>query len=240
MAIDGLAINGFDILTEKRSNVFVGRPVQRHAQVIAVLRLEFILQVLARKQVSAEPIKVGELLVRQLVQLAVWRCGEARANEVFDVKTRIGEFFAFARHVVRQRKNLAVAVVRADQVRVRNPAVVNALAGLHRGLQFLHNIPLLDDVMLDLDARDFLKRLGQRFRFVLVRGDGLGHDRNLFDAFGFELFGRVDEPLHFGGLFILRQGGRLELGIDPFFGRSFICPRALAQGQGSGSKGHGS
>ena len=118
MAINRLAVNGFNVFTEERGNVFVGRPVQRYTQVIAVLRLEFVLQILAREQISAEPIQVGKLLVGQLVQLAIRRRGEAGADEVFDVKTRVGELFAFASHVVRQRQNFAVTVVRSDQVRV--------------------------------------------------------------------------------------------------------------------------
>ena len=72
-----------------------------------------------------------------------------------------------------------------------------------------------------------------------MRGDGLRHHGDFFDPFGHELLGGVDEPLHLGRLLILAQGGGLKFSINPLFGRSFICPRALAQGQGSGGKGHG-
>ena len=135
----------------------------RHTQLVAVLRLELILQVLARKQVSPEPVKIGELLVWQLVQIFIRACGEAGPNEILQIEPGVGPLFASAGHVAGQVKGFAVAVVGADEVGVGDPAVVNGLAGLHGGLQLLHHIALADQVMLDLDASDLFKRLGQRF-----------------------------------------------------------------------------
>jgi hypothetical protein len=78
--------------------------------------------------------------------------------------------------------------------------------------------------VLDLDAGDFLERLGQRLRFVLMRRDGFGDDRNFLDAFTLQFFGSINEPLHLGELFFLAQRRRLELGIDPFLGGGLVGP----------------
>ena len=123
---------------------------------------------------------------------------------------------ALAFHVVGERHDHAIAIVRADQVRVRDPAVVDALAGLHRRLQFLDDVAFLDDVVLDLDAGDFRERLGERLRFVHVRVERFRHDVHLFHALRLQLRGGVDEPLHLVHLLLLRERARLELAVDPF------------------------
>jgi hypothetical protein len=158
VAVDGLAVDVLHVVGEELGDVLVGAPVQRHAQVIAELGLELVLQVLAREQVGAEPVQVGELLVGQLVELLVGAGGEAGADEVLQVQPGVGPLLALAGHVVGQVHDLAVAVVRTDQVGVADPAVVDALARLHRGLQLLDHVAFLDQVVLDLDAGD----LGQR------------------------------------------------------------------------------
>ena len=168
MAINGLAVDVLDIFGEELGDVFVGTPVLRDAQFIAIFGFEFGFQFWLGKQVGAKPVQVGKLLGWQLVQLAIGCGGEAGANEVFQVQIGVGEVFALAGHVVGQVQNLAVAVVGSDQVRVADPAVINRLTRLHGGLQFFNHIALLDDVVLDLDASDFLKRFGQRLGFVLV------------------------------------------------------------------------
>jgi hypothetical protein len=96
VAIDRLAVDRLHVVGEELGDVLVGAPVQRHAQVIAVLGLELVLEVLAGEQVGAEPVQVGELLVGQLVQLAVRRGGEAGADEVLDVEPGFGELLALA------------------------------------------------------------------------------------------------------------------------------------------------
>ena len=168
VAVDRLAVDLLHVVGEEVGDVLVGGPVHRHAQLVAVLVLELVLQVVAREQVGAEPVQVGELLVGQLVQLAVRRGGEAGADEVLQVEPGVGELLARAGHVVGQRHDLAVAVVRADQVGVVDPAVVDRLARLHRGLQLLDDVAFLDQVVLDLDAGDLREGLGQRLGLVLV------------------------------------------------------------------------
>ena len=88
----------------------------------------------------------------------------------------IGDVLALAGHVVRQDHRLAIAEVRADQIGVVDPAVIDVLAGLHLGLQLLDHVAFLDQVVLDLDAGDFGEGLRQRPGFILVRRDGFRHD----------------------------------------------------------------
>ena len=236
--VDRLAIDGLDVIREELRDVLIGAPVQGHAQVVAVLGLELVLQVLAGEQIGAEPVEVGELLVGQLIELAVGGSGEARADEVLQVETRIGVFLANAGHIVGQRQDLAVAVVGADEVGIADPAVVDRLAGLHRSLQLLHDVTLLDDVVLDLDAGDLLEGLGQGLALVLVGGDRLGHHRDLLHALGLKLFGGLDEPLHLGHLLIFAQRGRLELAVDPFLGFGLPGPGAVADDERRDRESH--
>ncbi|MPM84231.1 hypothetical protein SDC9_131302 [bioreactor metagenome] len=63
VAVDRLAIDLLHIVGEELGDVFISAPVLRHAQVVAILGLELVLQILARKQIGAEPVQVGELLV---------------------------------------------------------------------------------------------------------------------------------------------------------------------------------
>ena len=235
----GLPSMVLHIVGEEGGDVFIGTPVQGHAERVAVLGLELVLQVLAIEEVGTEPVQVCELLVGQLVELAIRRGGEAGADEVLQVQPWIGVGLARTGHVVGQVHDLAVAVVRADQVGVGHPAVVDRLARLHRGLQLLHHIAFLDQVMLDLDAGDLLEGLGQRLGFIVVRGDGLGDHRDLLDALGLQGLGGIDEPFHLRGLLVLVQGRGLELGIDPFLRGGVVGPRTLAQGQGGGGSSHG-
>ena len=219
MPIDRLAVDGLHVIGKEGGDVLVSRPVERHAEVVTVLGLEFFLQLRLSEEVGPEPVKIGKLLIGQLVKLLVRTGGEAGSNEVLQIKSRIGELLASAFHVVRQSQNLAVAVVCTDQVRVRNPAVINRLAGLHGGLQFFNHVAFLNQVMLDLDACDLFKRLGQRLGLVLMRGESLRDHGYFVDAFGFQLSRCIDEPFHLSGLLVFRQRGRLELVIYPFFCR---------------------
>ena len=206
VTIDRLAVDVLHVIGKEFGDVFIGAPVQWHAQVVAILGLELGLKVWAVKQVGAEPVQVGELLVRQLVQLAIGSGGEAGADEIFDVQTRIGPLFASTGHVVGQIQNLAVAVVGADQVGVSDPTVINGFARLHGGLKFFNDIALADQIVLDLDAGDFFKGLGQRLGLVFMGGDGFRDDGNLFHTLGLQLGGSVDEPLHLGRLLGLGEG----------------------------------
>jgi hypothetical protein len=173
VAINRLAVDVFHVIGEKLGNVFISAPVQGHAQVVAIFGLELVFQILAVKQVGAEPVQVGKLLVGQLIQLAIGASGELGTDEILQVQAGVGPLFARTGHVIRQVEDLAVAVMGTDQVRVRDPAVINRLAGLHGCLQLFNHVTLLNQVMLDLDARDFAEGLGQCFGLVFVGGDGL-------------------------------------------------------------------
>ena len=238
MAINRLAINGLHIIGEELGDIFISAPVQRHAQVVAILGFEFVFDFFAIEQVGTEPVQVGELLVRQLVKLFIGTGGETGADEVFQIQTWVGPLFARTCHVVGQVHDLAVAVVGTDQVRVGNPAVVNRLARLHRGLQFFNHVALLDQVVLDGDASDFGKGLGQGFGLVLMGGDGLRHHRNFFHALGLQFFCSLNEPLHLGHLLVFGQGRWLELVVHPFFRFCFACPSAVSQHQGCSGEGN--
>ena len=82
MTVNRLAINGFHIVGEELSDVFVSTPIEGHAQVVAELGFEFVFDVFAVKQVGTEPVQVGKLLVRQLVKLLVRAGGETGADEI--------------------------------------------------------------------------------------------------------------------------------------------------------------
>ena len=74
---------------------------------------------------------------------------------------------------------LLVAEMRADQVGIVDPGVVDVLAGLHLGLDLLDDVAFLDEVVRDLDAGDLGEGLGQRLGLVFVGGDRLGDDVDL-------------------------------------------------------------
>ncbi len=96
MPIDGLAVDVLDVVGEELGDVLVGAPVQWHTQVVAILRFELVLDVLALEQVGTEPVEVGKLLGRQLVELAVRPGRELKADEVLEVQSRIGPLLAGA------------------------------------------------------------------------------------------------------------------------------------------------
>jgi hypothetical protein len=71
---------------EELGDVLIGRPVDRHAEVVAVFGLEVGLVLLVVEPVVAEPVEVRELLVGQLVELAVRAGGELRPDEIVDIE----------------------------------------------------------------------------------------------------------------------------------------------------------
>ena len=98
------------------------------------------------------------------------------ADEVGEVEVRVGDVLAFVGHPVGQAARLLVAPVGADQVGVVDIGVIDVLARLHLGLQLLDDVAFADQVVRDLDAGDGGERRRQHLRFVLMRGDGFGHD----------------------------------------------------------------
>ncbi|MNZ79379.1 hypothetical protein D3C78_979810 [compost metagenome] len=217
--VNALAVDFLDVFAEEFGDVFIGRPVHRYAQLVAVLFLELGLQVRTLEPVGAEPVQVGELLVGQLIDLAVRRGGEGDADEVLDVQGRRGEVLALVGHQVGDRFGLAVTEVCTDQVRVVDPAVIDVLVRLHLGLQFFHHVAFLQQVVGQLDPGDFAEGLGQHLGLVLVGGDGFRHHVDLHPA---KRLGRLDEPLQLFQLLLGREGGWLEFAANPFFRGVFI------------------
>jgi hypothetical protein len=84
--------------------------------------------------------------------------------------------------------------------------------GLHLRLHRLHDLAFAEQLVIDLDAGDFLERLGQRLRLVFVRRNRF---RQHVDLQASEGLGSGDEPLHLLLLLFLRQHRRLELAVDP-------------------------
>jgi len=91
-------------------------------------------------------------------------------------------------------------------------------AGLHLGLDLLDDVAFLDDVVLDLDAGDFLEGLGKRLRFIFVHGQGFGDRVDLIPLKGAAL---MNHAVLSTGLPWTRRG--LKLGVDPLFRGSLIA-----------------
>ena len=199
MPVHGLAIDGLDVLGKELRDVLVGGPIHRHTEFIAVGLLKTGAQVLALEPVVAEPVQVGELLVRQLVELAVRAGGEAFADEVVHVQGGQGHRRALPRHEVRQRHHVAVAGVGADQVGVVDVGVIDVLPGLHLGLQLLDDVAFLDQIVGDLEPGDLGEGLGKHLGLVGVGGERLGHHADLKVSIGRRGLG---EPSQFRQLLI--------------------------------------
>ena len=215
VAVDADAVDLLDVVGEEVGDVLVGRPVDRHAEVVAVLLLEAGLEVGVVEPVLAEPVEVHELLVGQLVEIAVRTGGEAPAHEVVEVERRRGHVLPVAGHLLRKVVGLLHPAVGADQVAVVDVAVIEVAVGLHLGLHRLHHLALAEDLVVDLDAGDFLEGLGQDLELVGVRRDAL---RQHVDLHAGERRSGVDEPLHLGLLLVDAEHRRLELVVDPLFG----------------------
>ncbi len=126
--------------------------------------------------------------------------------------------------------------MRADEIGVVDPAVVDIAAGLHLGLDLLDDVAFLDDVVLHPDTGDLGKGLGQRLGLVLVRGDRLGDDADIQVGEG---LGGIDEPLHLLHLIFLGQRRGLELVIDPLLRRRLVGPGRSREGSRAGRQGDG-
>ena len=219
VTVDANTVDLLDVHGEELGDVFIGRPVDRHAQVVAVHLLEPFLQVVALEPVLAEPVEVGELLIGKLVELAVRTGGEGLADEVVQIEHRIGHVLAFAGHPVGQVDGQLQTRVGADQVGVVDVGVVEIALGLHLGLHRLHHFAFTEELVVDLDAGDLLERLGQRLGFVLVGRNGFRQD---VDLHALERLGRLDEPLHLLHLLFLGKDRGLELVVDPFLRRGHV------------------
>ena len=155
MAVDLDAVDLLHVVGEELGDVLVGRPVDRHAELVAVFGLELLLEVGSLEPVVAEPVQVRELLVGQLVELAV------RARCVNDLPMKsstssVGRVTSLPSPAIQSVSGdgLLVAEMGADQVGVVDLGVVDVLAGLHLGLDLLDDVAFLDQVVGDLDAGD--------------------------------------------------------------------------------------
>ena len=120
----------------------------------------------------------------------------------------------------------------SDQVGIVDIGVIEVPACLHLGLDGLNDFALTKDLVIDLDARDFLECLCENFRLVRVRRNAFGQD---VDFHAVERFGRLNEPLHLGKLLVFGKNGRLEFLVDPLLCRCFIgisrsCSRKYSTG----------
>ena len=224
MTKDFFAVEFFHVVREEVSDIFIRGPVLWNAQIVAILCLELVLQVFASKPVSAEPVQVGELLIRQLIDLLVRTGNEANTDKILQVQTRVGKFFTGTRHEIGQRNHSAITEVGTDQIGIRNPAVIDAFTGLHRCLQLLDHVTFLDQVVFDFDAGDFFKGLSHHLGLINVCVDSFGHHVNFFYALGFELFSGIDKPLHFIELLFTAQRRWLELFVHPFLCGFHVSP----------------
>ena len=121
--------------------------------------------------------------------------------------------------------------MRADQVAVVDIAVIQVPAGLQLGLNRLNHFAFAEDLVVDLDAGDFLERLGQNLGFIGMRRDAFGQDVDFHARVRLCSF---DEPLHFGHLFVFRQGRWLEFVVDPTLCCGFVGPnRTVPRNDGS-------
>ena len=189
---------------EELGDILVGGPGDGHAKLVAVFRLEIGLVLLVVEPVVAEPVKVRELLVRQLVELAVRPGGKGQPDEIVEIQRRVGDVGALFGHPVGQVARLLVAPMRADQVGVVDIGVVDVLARLHLGLQPLDHVAFADQVMRDLDAGDLGEGGGQHLAFEFMGGDALGDDP---DIHALERLCRIHEPLHLRFLLLPRENG---------------------------------
>ena len=201
MAVHPLPVDLLDVFAEEFSDVFIGGPVHWHTKLVPVALFELLFQFRPLEPVGTKPVEVGELLDRQLVDLAIRTGGERDTNEVVQVECRECVVLGLTLDHVADGHGLAITEVRADQVRVVDVAVVDIFARLHLCLQLLDDIALLHQVVPQLDACNFTERTGQGLGLVFVRGDGLRCDVDFHAA---ERLGRFDEPAQLFHLLLRR------------------------------------
>ncbi len=83
VAVNPFTINFPNVYREKFCNIFIGRPVDGHAKLVTVTLHEPNPQFRALEPVVSEPVKVGELLIGQLVHLPIRPSNRFQPNEIF-------------------------------------------------------------------------------------------------------------------------------------------------------------
>ncbi len=159
---------------EERRNVLIGGPVHRHTQVVTVFGLEVFFGFGVAEPVSTKPVQVGELLIGQLIQLAVRGRGETVADEILKVQGRAGHGSTLTHHEIAQISDLLIAPVGTNQIGIIHIGVVDVLPGLHLQLQLFHHITFANQVVGHLDAGNAGEGRCQNLGFVFVGGQGLG------------------------------------------------------------------
>ncbi len=116
--------------------------------------------------------------------------------------------------------------------RVVDIGVVQIAVGLHLRLHGLNHFAFAEDLMVHLDAGDFLEGLGQHRRFI---GVGRNAFREHVDFHALERLRRLDEPFHLLHLVFLGESRWLEFAVDPFLRG---CHVGIAR-TGKGHERHG-
>ncbi len=113
----------------------------------------------------------------------------------------------------RAADDVVVARMRADEVGIVHPEVIDRLAGRDLDLDLVDEQALVHQLVIDLNAGDLGEGLGQGLQLVIVDAEDF---RNRTDLHALERRRRLDEPFHLGHLLVFAQGRRLKLAIDPF------------------------
>ena len=232
------AVDLAHIVGEEVGDVLVRLPVDRHAQLVAVPFAEAFADGRTLEPVVTEPIEIGELLVGQLIDLAVRRGGEAEPNEIVEIECRQRIGGAVAGDPFGQRHGAAVTPVGTSQVAVVDVGVVKVTAGAHLRFQALYQLAFPDQILNDADIGDLAKGTGEIARLVLMRRKRLRDDVDLLAA---EWLCGSNEERHLRHLFIDGESRGGEFGNYPTSGsghakRVFLgvrprCRQARAQTQ---------
>jgi hypothetical protein len=226
------AVDLSDVVGEKIGDVLVGFPVDGHAEGVAVAVGELFLQFRSLKPVVAEPVEIRELLVRQLVDLAVGGSREAEADEVGQIQCRQGECGAVAGDPVGDRHRRAIAPVGAEVIAVVDVGVVEVPPRSHLDLHAIDQFALGNDVMNHGDVGDLAKGAGKVARLVFVSRNRFRDDEDLLAP---ERRGGPDEKFHLRHLLVLGERGRLKFDQGPAARR--VHPHSVGRGNGFGRCG---
>ena len=169
------------------------------------------------------------MLIRQLIKLPVGKCRERQTDEVLEVKAGIRDILAIVGHEIGKRSadDVVIAGMRADEVGIVHPEIVNRFPGLDFHLDLVDQLALVEQFVTDLNARDVGEGLRENLQFVIVDAQNFRHGAE-FETF--ERLRSLDEPFHLGHLLVFGQRRWLKFAIDPFL----CCIELLGVGWGGG------